>query len=61
MAKPKSPLKPIESHVSKTKKPMGDFYGTGVKQPMGKQRGQSPFAQEPLSKKQAGKPPKALA
>jgi hypothetical protein len=61
VAKKKSPLKPFEAHVSNTKKPMGDFYGTGIKQPMGKQRAQSPFAEPPLSRKQSKTPPKALA
>lgn len=58
--KPKSPIKPIESHVSKTKKPMGDFYGTGVIQKQGTMRG-AQVGTNPLSKNQLKKPPKSLA
>lgn len=59
MAKMKSIVKPIESHVSKTKKPMGDFYGTGVKQKTGIAREVTGL--NPVSKKGLTKPPKSLA
>ena len=60
MAKTKSIVKPIESHVSKTKKPMGDFYGVGVKQPVGKMKGPL-VGSANLTPKKLGKPPKSLA
>jgi len=60
VAKSKSMVKPYESHVSKTKKPMGDFYGVGVKQPIGKQKGPL-LGSANLSQKKLGKPPKTLA
>ncbi len=60
MKKGKSSVKSVESHVSKTKMPMGDFYGVGIKQPVGKMR--SPLVgQANLSDKKLGKPPKTLA
>ena len=60
MAKAKSIVKPIEAHVSKTKKPMGDFYGVGAKQPVGKMRGPL-VGNANLTQKKLGKPPKSLA
>lgn len=47
------------AHVSKAKYGMGDFYGTSVKQPMGKIR--DSIGSNPMSKKKLGKPPKSLA
>lgn len=56
----KSPIRPIQAHVSKTKKPMGDYYGVGVKNPIGKMKG-SLIDAKPLSAKKLGLPPKKLA
>ncbi len=47
------------AHVSKAKFGMGDFYGSGVKQPLGKMR--DGIGSNPVSKKKLGKPPKSLA
>jgi hypothetical protein len=52
-------MKPIkEIHVSKTGKASGDYYGTGVKQKVGKIRGVPSI--NPKGK-DMGKPPKSLA
>lgn len=51
--------KNVESHTSKTGKPMGDCYGTGFKQKIGRVREMSTV--NPLTKKQLSKPPKKLA
>ena len=48
-----------ESHVSKTNQPMGDLYGVGIKNKVGKIVDQ--MAISPISKKNMGKPPKSLA
>lgn len=47
------------AHVSKAKFGMGDFYGSGVKQPIGKIR--SGIGSNPVSKSKLGKPPKKMA
>jgi hypothetical protein len=58
MKKPKAKI--MEAHVSKTNKPMGDYYGTGVKQKVGRMLSPTPGI-NPVSKKGLMKPPKALA
>jgi len=50
---------PKTFHTSNSKKGMGDSYGTGHRNPMGKLKDVS-FAQ-PAKTKTLGKPPKALA
>lgn len=49
-----------QSHTAKTKYGMGDYYGTGTKNPMGKVRGGT-VGMKSVSKKKLGKPPKSLA
>lgn len=56
----KSKTKHKEAHTDNTRFGMGDFYGSGVKAPMGKMRGDS-VGYRPVSKKELGKPPKTLA
>lgn len=53
------PKKSVEAHVSKTKKPMGDNYGTGIKQKVGRLR--DGLDSQPVSFKKMGRPPKSLA
>ena len=60
MTKPKS-IKPNKTaHTANTKYGMGDYYGTGVKQPMGIMR-EDQLSFNSVKKKNLGKPPKALA
>ena len=47
------------AHTSNSKMGMGDYYGTGVKQKVG--RIVSNFDSAPVSNKKMGKPPKSLA
>ena len=47
-------------HVSHTSMGMGDYYGTGVKQPLGKMRS-STVGMTPASPKKLKTPPKSLA
>lgn len=61
------PLKPLkgdrvhsESHTEPTKYGMGDYYGTGFKNKMGRLRSDTP-GYRPATKKQLGKAPKSLA
>jgi hypothetical protein len=49
-----------EAHVSTTGQPMGDYYGTGVKNKIGRMRGDSP-GMIPVPKSKLKKPPKSLA
>lgn len=49
-----------EAHVSNTKAPMGDYYGSGIKQPVGRMRDDY-MSGAPMSDKKMGKPPKSLA
>ena len=51
--------KHIESHVSPSKFGMGDSYGSGIKQKMGKMVAGSGI--NPLKPKKLLKPPKSLA
>lgn len=48
-----------ESHVSPTKKGMGDYYGTGVRNPIGKVRDVTGI--NPVSPKKIKTPPRSLA
>ena len=60
MKKPKS-LKPSkEAHTMNTKYGMGDYYGTGIKQKMGRVREDS-MGINAMAPKKLGKPPKSLA
>ena len=56
-------MKPIKSlknsHTSNSKLGMGDNYGTGIKQKVGKMR--EGMGQVSLSKKKVGIPPKSVA
>lgn len=49
----------LETHVSNTKQPSGDYYGTGVKNPTGRLR--DSYITPDISPKKLGKPPKKLA
>lgn len=49
-----------ESHSTNRKLGMGDFYGSGMKNPIGKMRSDSP-GNRPVSPSKLGKPPKSLA
>lgn len=51
---------PKLAHTPKTKKGMGDYYGTGVKNPVGKVRDMTAGI-NPLDKKRLKSPPKSLA
>lgn len=59
MAKTKSPVAKYEAHTAKTKFGMGDNYGSGVKQKMGKMRSDS-VGMRPVTKKQLGTQPKSV-
>jgi hypothetical protein len=48
-----------QAHTSNAKKGMGDYYGTGIKQKMGRLR--DGLDSQPSSYKKLGKPPKSLA
>lgn len=56
MKKPKA-LK--NAHTSNSKIGMGDNYGSGIKNKMGRSR--DVMGMKPLSQKKLGKPPKSLA
>lgn len=56
--KPLNPSKVSTAHTSKTKKPMGDYYGTGIKQKVGKSRSDS--MANPVPKSKLGVAPKKL-
>jgi len=59
--KPLKPLKPKkESHCADTKYGMGDYYGTGIKQKVGRIRNDS-VGGNPVVPKKLKKPPKSLA
>lgn len=49
-----------QSHTAGSQKGLGDYYGTGVRQPLGRVRGDT-VGMFALSKEQLGKPPKSLA
>ena len=50
-----------QAHTSNAKTGMGDFYGSGVKNPIGKIRDVSTLGRTPLSKVKLKKPPKSMA
>jgi hypothetical protein len=52
--------KSVESHCMHTKYGMGDYYGTGVKQKVGRMREDS-MNYSSITSKQFGKAPKSLA
>lgn len=56
MKKPKG-LK--QAHTANTKYGMGDYYGTGIKAPLGKMR--EGMGMRAISPKKLKKPPKSLA
>lgn len=49
-----------EPHVMDTKHGMGDYYGTGFKNPVGKMRDSSYPGIRPVNKKQLKTPPKSV-
>jgi len=49
----------VEAHTDHTKYGMGDYYGTGIKAPIGKMRDSS-VGYRPVTKRQLGKPPKSV-
>lgn len=57
--KAKKPKQTKEWHVANTKYGMGDHYGTGVKNPIGKPI--EIMKVKPVGSKKTGKPPKSLA
>lgn len=58
--KKSKPLKRTkEAHTASTKYGMGDYYGTGIKQKVGRLR--DTFENAPVTSKKMGKPPKTLA
>ncbi len=54
----KAKSKPNLAHTPKSSKGMGDYYGTGIKQPMGKPR--DVMGINPKKSPKVGKPPKSL-
>lgn len=50
---------PHQTHTENTKFGMGDYYGTGVKNKIGRVRSDS-VGYRPVSKKQMGTPPKSV-
>lgn len=50
---------PKQAHTSNSKSGMGDFYGSGIKQKVGKMR--DDYVNMPIKSKKMGKPPKSLA
>lgn len=54
-------MKPLrEAHVPNKKKGLGDYYGSGVRAPIGKMRGDS-MGMIAVTPKKLKKPPKSLA
>lgn len=49
-----------EAHICNTKYGMGDYYGSGIKQPVGRVR-EDYMSGPPIKSKKMGKPPKSLA
>lgn len=58
--KSKSLKRTTEAHVANTKYGMGDYYGSGIKQPVGRVR-EDYINGTPMTNKKMGKPPKSLA
>lgn len=50
-----------QAHTSNAKRGMGDAYGSGMKNPIGKIRDVSTVTTTPLSKVKLKKPPKSMA
>ncbi len=60
VAKTMKPLKRTnEAHTANTKFGSGDYYGTGIKQKVGRMR--EDYMSNPISPKKMGEPPKSLA
>lgn len=60
-SKPKTNKKSYKfAHTPASSKGLGDYYGTGIRQPLGKIRGET-VGMVSLSPKQLGKPPKSTA
>jgi len=57
--KPSTKVNRKIAHTSRSPKGIGDFYGTGIVQPLGRMR--SGMGQETLSPKKLKKAPKSLA
>lgn len=57
---PKKPGKPRFAHTANTQYGMGDYYGTGIRAPLGKMRDESAGMVQ-VNKKQLKTPPKSLA
>ena len=57
--KPIKGIKHKEAHVAPTKYGMGDYYGTGIRNPIG--RSIDVFGENEGKPKNLGKPPKSLA
>lgn len=51
---------PMNSHTPKTQKGMGDYYGSGIRNKIGRMREDS-VGMYPVSKKGLKTPPKSLA
>lgn len=60
MAKNQGKKGPVLAHTPRSPKGMGDFYGTGIRAPMGKSITDSMIV-APMSPKKLKKPPKSLA
>lgn len=50
-----------QAHTANTKRGMGDAYGSGMKNPIGKIRDVSTSVTTPISKTKLKKPPKTMA
>jgi hypothetical protein len=57
--KPSKTTKHVEAHTSKSKIGRGDFYGTGIRQPVGRMI--EGWGEREVPQKKLGKPPKSLA
>lgn len=53
-------VKNSPAHCAPTKFGMGDYYGTGIKQPIGKMRDSSYPGMNPVSEKKLKVPPKSV-
>lgn len=59
MKKDKPKTNRHQAHTPKSPKGMGDFYGTGIRQPLGKMR--EGMGMQEITPKKLKKPPKSLA
>lgn len=57
----KNPKTAHESHSSNQKYGMGDYYGTGFKNSVGRMRDSSSPGMNPVPLKKLGKPPRSVA